>query len=122
MTRPRELFEVWSLLLTVSTVPSCPVGVETIYLETIDGINVEADLVRTDADLGQQACVVTASHQQQVTKCTGRTFTATLSPPARTARWTWPIEADANGSFSKRAKASFGPAPSSLVITALIST
>jgi hypothetical protein len=35
--------------------------------------------VRADADLGQQAGVVTARHQQQVTKCTGRTFTATTA-------------------------------------------
>lgn len=62
MTRPRELFEVWSLLLTVSTVPSCPVGVETIYLETIDGINVEADLVRTDADLVRAVVIIGHPH------------------------------------------------------------
>ena len=62
MTRPRELFEVWSLLLTVSTVPSCPVGVETIYLETIDGINVEADLVRTDAELVRAVVVIGHPH------------------------------------------------------------
>ena len=62
MTRPRELFEVWSLLLTVSTVPSCPVGVETIYLETIDGINVEADLVRTDADLVRGVVIIGHPH------------------------------------------------------------
>ena len=62
MTRPRELFEVWSLLLTTSTVPSCPVGVETIYLETIDGINVEADLVRTDADLVRAVVIIGHPH------------------------------------------------------------
>ena len=62
MTRPRELSEVWSLLLTVSTVPSCPVGVETIYLETIDGINVEADLVRTDADLVRAVVIIGHPH------------------------------------------------------------
>ena len=62
MTRPRELIEVWSLLLTVSTVPSCPVGVETIYLETIDGINVEADLVRTDADLVRAVVIIGHPH------------------------------------------------------------
>ena len=62
MTRPRELFEVWSLLLTVSTVPSCPVGVETIYLETIDGVNVEADLVRTDADLVRAVVIIGHPH------------------------------------------------------------
>ena len=62
MTRPRELFEVWSLLLTVSTVPSCPVGVETIYLETIDGINVEADLVRTDAELVRAVVIIGHPH------------------------------------------------------------
>ena len=62
MTRPRELFEVWSLLLTVSTVPSCPVGVETIYLETIDGINVEADLVRTDAEHVRAVVIIGHPH------------------------------------------------------------
>jgi len=62
MTRPRELFEVWSLLLTVSTVPSCPVGVETIYLETIDGINVEADLMRTDAEHVRAVVIIGHPH------------------------------------------------------------
>ena len=62
MTRPRELFEVWSLLLTTSTVPSCPVGVETIYLETIDGINVEADLVRTDAEHVRAVVIIGHPH------------------------------------------------------------
>jgi uncharacterized protein len=60
MVRPRELSEVWSLLLTTSTVPSCPVGVETIYLETIDGVMVEADLIRTDAE--QVRAVVIIGH------------------------------------------------------------
>ena len=62
MTRPRELFEVWSLLLTVSTVPSCLVGVETIYLETIDGISVEADLVRTDAEHVRAVVIIGHPH------------------------------------------------------------
>ena len=62
MTRPRELFDAWSLLLTVSTVPSCPVGVETIYLETIDGINVEADLMRTDAEHVRAVVIIGHPH------------------------------------------------------------
>jgi uncharacterized protein len=38
------------------------VGVETIYLETIDGINVEADLVRTDADLVRAVVIIGHPH------------------------------------------------------------
>jgi len=38
------------------------VGVETIYLETIDGINVEADLVRTDADLVRGVVIIGHPH------------------------------------------------------------
>ncbi len=37
-------------------------GVETIYLETIDGINVEADLVRTDADLVRAVVIIGHPH------------------------------------------------------------
>ncbi|MSV36493.1 MAG: alpha/beta fold hydrolase [Actinobacteria bacterium] len=62
MTRPRVLYEVWSLLLTISTVPSCPVGVETIYLETIDGVMIEADLVRTDADHVRAVVIIGHPH------------------------------------------------------------
>jgi hypothetical protein len=36
--------------------------VETIYLETIDGINVEADLVRTDADLVRAVVIIGHPH------------------------------------------------------------
>lgn len=36
--------------LTHSTVPSPSVALETVYLETIDGVNIEADVLRTDAD------------------------------------------------------------------------
>jgi alpha/beta superfamily hydrolase len=35
--------------LTYSTVPSPSVALETVYLETIDGISIEADVLRTDA-------------------------------------------------------------------------
>lgn len=62
MVRPRELFEVWSLLLTTNTVPSCPVGVETIYLETFDGVMVEADLVRTSADVVRAVVIIGHPH------------------------------------------------------------
>ena len=37
-------------------------GVETIYLEPIDGINVEADLVRTDADLVRAVVIIGHPH------------------------------------------------------------
>lgn len=35
--------------LTYSTVPSPSVALETVYLETIDGVSIEADVLRTDA-------------------------------------------------------------------------
>ena len=41
------------------------------------------------------------------------TFTATSVPSCRVARWTWAVEAAANGSRSKVAYSSSGGAPSS---------
>ncbi len=47
------------------------------------------------------------------------TLTATSLPSARVARWTWAVEAAANGSWSKVAKISSGGLPSCLAMISL---
>jgi alpha/beta superfamily hydrolase len=44
------------------TVPSSPMGVETVYLETIDGVGVEADLIRSDADSVRAVVIIGHPH------------------------------------------------------------
>jgi hypothetical protein len=49
------------------------------------------------------------------------TLTATASPEARVARWTWPIDADAIGTRSKVANTASGSPPSSSRMRAAMS-
>ncbi|MEY4995800.1 MAG: hypothetical protein RLZ67_525 [Actinomycetota bacterium] len=48
--------------LTYSTVPSPSVALETVYLETIDGISIEADVLRTDAEKVRATVVIGHPH------------------------------------------------------------
>ncbi|MGA0118261.1 MAG: alpha/beta hydrolase [Ilumatobacteraceae bacterium] len=48
--------------LTHSTVPSPYVALETVYLETIDGVKIEADVVRTDAEKVRATVVIGHPH------------------------------------------------------------
>lgn len=48
--------------LTYSTVPSPSVALETVYLETIDGITIEADVLRTDAALVRGTVIIGHPH------------------------------------------------------------
>ena len=48
--------------LTHSTVPSPSVALETVYLETIDGVSIEADVLRTDADFVRGTVIIGHPH------------------------------------------------------------
>jgi len=48
--------------LTHSTVPSPSVPLETVYLETIDGVNIEADVLRTDANTVRGTVIIGHPH------------------------------------------------------------
>jgi alpha/beta superfamily hydrolase len=48
--------------LTYSTVPSPSVALETVYLETIDGVSIEADILRTDADIVRGTVIIGHPH------------------------------------------------------------
>ena len=48
--------------LTYSTVPSPSVPLETVYLETIDGVSIEADVVRTDASHVRATVIIGHPH------------------------------------------------------------
>ena len=48
----------------ISTVPSEPVGAETVYLETLDGITIESDVVRTDQYPARAVVVIAHPHPQ----------------------------------------------------------
>lgn len=48
--------------LTHSTVPSPSVALETVYLETLDGVSIEADVFRTDADIVRGTVVIGHPH------------------------------------------------------------
>lgn len=48
--------------LTYSTVPSPSVAMETVYLETIDGVTIEADVLRTDAAVVRGTVIIGHPH------------------------------------------------------------
>ena len=64
MTTPSNgagVFDDWSGAMP-STVPSCPVALETVSLETIDGVRLEADVIWADAVAPRAFVVVGHPH------------------------------------------------------------
>ncbi len=63
MIRPTGVLDgSFASALTAFTVPSCTVGVETVYLDTIDGIQIEADVIRTDTYPAKAVVIIGHPH------------------------------------------------------------
>ena len=69
MTRPDGPSAGWSCAevsfapgVTESTVPSCPVALETVSLETLDGVTLEADVIWADTESGTARAFVVIGH------------------------------------------------------------